>query len=173
MIDKLDAAVNPGSPSKDENQGQDADSLLHHLEARVNFGRRLVQFYQRYNPERIQYLASMIDKYMDKEEELCDEMRRKYSADFYGEYPRETTPEEQQANGTNSEDRVDRAPAPVVFDRAPALIHNGSARGLIVMDEGAVNRKIFASRLINFYSIHDPSQMSTVDEKVRVHVFYL
>jgi hypothetical protein len=159
VIDKLDAALNPGSPSKAGEGDLHADSLLQHLEDRVNFGNRLVQFYQRYNPERIQYLASMIDRYINKEEELCAEMRKKYSADFYGEYPREPPPEEQQAHGANSEDRGDRGPAPQ---------QNDKARGAMVMDEGAVHRQIFASRLINFYSIHDPSLMSTVDEKVRV-----
>ena len=58
--------------------------------------------------------------------------------------------------------------ATLVGDRGPAPQQNDKARGAMVMDEGAVHRQIFASRLINFYSIHDPSLMSTVDEKVRV-----
>ena len=41
-------------------------------------------FYKRYNPERIQYLGGVLDKFIGREEDLNAEMRNKYNADLNG-----------------------------------------------------------------------------------------
>ena len=159
-VDELDQSQSPGSKVLDKQH----DVILHELEERGRQGDRLLQFYQRYNPDRIQYLGSLLDRYVGKEEALCQELRNKYNADFYGEYP----PEQQQEGGGAAEpvsERVrehdERVPASSNGEDTEAGQERRMSGGPSWMDQ-----QIFEKRLINFYAIHDPSLISTVKDKV-------
>lgn len=54
-----------------DRESQDHEALLQELEDRADLGERMNEFYMRHNPDRVQNLASVLDRFAGREEDLC------------------------------------------------------------------------------------------------------
>ena len=163
--DSRDPTISPNAKSID---GTEHEKLLQELEERLRLGERLLRFYQRYNPDfTLQQLSGVLDKYVGREEDVCAELRSKYNADLHGEYapPREPTPIQPGREWTS-----DLGAAQVQDDKnvgASASHATGAQDSRSHASAGnVIERQMFIKRLTHFYSIHDPSHMSSVEDEV-------
>ena len=66
---------------------EDPSQLLKDFEDRAELGNKLVKFYGKYNPSKLEELHQLCQNFAGQEEKMNAQMRERYKADLNGEYP--------------------------------------------------------------------------------------
>jgi len=66
---------------------EDPSQLLKDFEDRAELGNKLVKFYGKYNPSKLEELPQLCQSFAGQEEKMNAQMRERYKADLNGEYP--------------------------------------------------------------------------------------
>ena len=61
--------------------------LVQQLQDRRSLGLKMIEFYSKYNPVKLKDLSAVLKNFEGKQDELNLQMRLRYKADLYGEYP--------------------------------------------------------------------------------------